>query len=97
MSATPLLEIKRVSHWIAGQPSAATSGRSGAIANPATGAAIAEVGFASAEDVDHAVAVAKDAAVEWRSTPLSKRAEVMFRLRSLIVEHRDSLAAIISL
>ena len=51
------------------------------ITNPATGAVIAEVGFASVEDVDRAVAAAKAAAIEWRATPLSRRAEAMFRLR----------------
>jgi malonate-semialdehyde dehydrogenase (acetylating)/methylmalonate-semialdehyde dehydrogenase len=85
-----------VSHWINGQPYAATSGRKGAVANPATGEVIAEVGFASIEDVDRAVAASKIAAVDWRSTPLSRRAEVMFRLRELILQNRTRLAEIIS-
>jgi malonate-semialdehyde dehydrogenase (acetylating) / methylmalonate-semialdehyde dehydrogenase len=34
--------------------------------------------------------------VEWRTAPLSRRAEVLFRLRALLVEHREKLAAIIS-
>jgi malonate-semialdehyde dehydrogenase (acetylating)/methylmalonate-semialdehyde dehydrogenase len=97
MSATEVLAATTVHHWIYGKSVAATSGRSGAITNPATGAVIAEVGFASVTDVDAAVATAKAAAVEWRATPLSRRAEVMFRLRSLIVENRNRLAEIISL
>jgi len=97
MSATEILAAAAVNHWMEGKPVAATSGRTGAITNPATGTVIAEVGFASVEDVDRAVAAAKAAAVEWRATPLSKRAEVMFRLRGLIVEHRQRLAEIISL
>jgi hypothetical protein len=51
-TATPAI----VSHWINGKPEAATSGRSGIVANPATGQTIAEVGFASVADVDRAVA-----------------------------------------
>jgi len=43
------------------------------------------------------VASAKAAAVEWRATPLSRRAEIMFRLRNLILENRTKLAEIISL
>jgi len=97
MSATEILAATAVNHWIEGKPVAATSGRTGVVTNPATGAVIAEVGFASVEDVDRAVATAKAAAVEWRATPLSKRAEVMFRLRGLIAEHRQRLAEIISL
>jgi malonate-semialdehyde dehydrogenase (acetylating)/methylmalonate-semialdehyde dehydrogenase len=97
MSATNTLTATTVSHWINGRPVAATSGRTGALTNPATGEIIAEVGFASAEDVNRAVAAAKAAFFEWRSTPLSRRAEVMFRLRDLIAQNRDRLAGIISL
>ena len=60
-------------------------GASGAVMNPATGEQIAEVGFASAADVDRAVAAAKAAAHDWRATPLSRRAEILFRFRDLIV------------
>jgi len=97
MSATQTLAGAAVNHWIDGKQVVATSGRSGVITNPATGGVIAEVGFASIEDVDRAVASARAAALEWRTTPLSRRAEVMFRLRGLIVEHRQRLAEIISL
>jgi malonate-semialdehyde dehydrogenase (acetylating)/methylmalonate-semialdehyde dehydrogenase len=96
MGTTETLAVAEVTHWIGGKQVAATSGRNGVVRNPATGIVIAEVGFASPEDVDRAVTAAKAASVEWRATPLSKRAEVMFRLRGLIVEHRDQLAEIIS-
>ena len=97
MSAIETLTPAAVSHWINGQADAATSGRKGAVNNPATGEVIAEVGFAAIDDVDRAVASAKAAAAGWRSTPLSRRAEVMFRLRELIVQNRTRLAEIISL
>jgi malonate-semialdehyde dehydrogenase (acetylating)/methylmalonate-semialdehyde dehydrogenase len=96
MSILETLAPATVSHWINGEAYAATSGRKGAVANPATGDVIAEVGFASIEDVDRAVAAAKTAAADWRSTPLSRRAEVMFHLRDLIVRNRSRLAEIIS-
>jgi len=86
-----------VSHWVDGKELIGQPGRSGMITNPATGGIIAEVCFASADEVDQAVAVAKAASVEWRATPLSRRAEVMFKLRQLIVDNRQRLAEIISL
>jgi malonate-semialdehyde dehydrogenase (acetylating)/methylmalonate-semialdehyde dehydrogenase len=95
MSAIETL-IPEVSHWINGKADAATSGRKGAVYNPAAGEVIAEVGFASVEDVDRAVAAANAAAADWRATPLSRRAEVMFHLRELIVRNRSKLAEIIS-
>lgn len=97
MGASDTLTPTAVSHWINGKPDAATSGRSAAVTNPATGETIAEVGFACIEDVDRAVDAAKAASVEWRSTPLSRRAEVMFSFRDLIVKNRNRLAEIISL
>jgi malonate-semialdehyde dehydrogenase (acetylating)/methylmalonate-semialdehyde dehydrogenase len=97
MSASDTLTPAAVSHWINGKPDAATSGRSAVVTDPATGEVIAEVGFAGVEDVDRAVAAAKAAGAEWRSTPLSRRAEVMFSFRDLIVKNRNRLAEIISL
>ena len=96
MSATQTPIAATVSHWINGMLVHATSGRSSEVTNPATGEVIAEVGFASIEEVNSAVAAAKAAFAEWRATPLSRRAEVMFRLRSLIVENKQQLAEIIS-
>src|SRR5580658_10308441 len=97
MSAAETLTPSAVPHWVNGKAQPASSGRSGSVMNPATGEVIAEVGFASREDVDRAVAAAKAAAIEWRSTPLSRRAEVLFRLRELIVQNRDKLATINSM
>lgn len=97
MSTSEIVAPIEVSHWINGQPVPATSGRKGSVMNPATGETIAEVGFANAADVDCAVASAKAACFDWRATPLSRRAEVMFNLRDLILKNRARLAEIISL
>ena len=96
MNTAETLTTTTVSHWINGKPVAATSGRSGAVMNPATGEMIAEVGFAGVDDVDCAVAAAKAAFYEWRATPLSRRAEVIFRLRELISQHRQRIAEILT-
>src|SRR5450631_526342 len=92
MSATETLAVTTVHNWIGGKQEAATSGRHGNVNNPATGEVIAEVGFGSAVDVDRAVAAAKAAQHEWRSVPLSGRAEVIFKLRELIVQNRTRIA-----
>jgi malonate-semialdehyde dehydrogenase (acetylating) / methylmalonate-semialdehyde dehydrogenase len=83
----------RVSHWINGAPSAGTSGRSGNIFDPATGAVARQVDFASVEDVDRAVAAATAAFPAWRATSLSKRTEILFRIRNLVDTHRREIAA----
>ena len=86
--------IERVHHWVAGKVVPGTSGRSGPVYDPATGAIRREVDFASVEEVDAAVAAAKAAFPAWRATSLSKRTEIMFRIRNLVDEHRRELAAL---
>jgi len=92
MSAAETMAVTTVHNWIGGKQEASTSGRHGIVNNPATGEMIAEVGFAGAADVDGAVAAAKAAQHEWRSVPLSGRAEVLFKLRELIVQNRARIA-----
>lgn len=83
----------RVSHWIGGQTVVGTSGREGPVYDPATGAITKYVDFASASELGAAVAEAKAAFPAWRSTSLSKRTDIMFRIRNLVEQHRHELAA----
>jgi malonate-semialdehyde dehydrogenase (acetylating)/methylmalonate-semialdehyde dehydrogenase len=54
------------------------------------------VGFASPAEVDHAVGIAKQAFVEWRASALSRRAEVMFKLRELVDANRRKIAEMLT-
>ena len=64
--------------------------------NPGTGQQIGAVNLASVAEVDEAVAVAKEAFAEWRKSSLSRRTEILFKLRNLIDANRERLATIIS-
>jgi malonate-semialdehyde dehydrogenase (acetylating) / methylmalonate-semialdehyde dehydrogenase len=86
-------ELERVNHWINGARVAGTSGRSGPIYNPATGELAREVDFASAEEVDAAVRAAREAYPAWRATSISKRTDIMFRIRNLVDQHREEVSA----
>jgi len=88
--------MNRISHWVDGKVVEGTSGRSGIVWNPATGEQQASVDFASAAELDHAVAVAKAAFPMWRSTNLSRRAEVMFHMRELVSANRKEIASLLS-
>ena len=83
----------RVSHWIGGHLVAGTSGREGPVYDPATGQLTRHVDFASVEEVGAAVAAAKSAFPAWRSMSLSKRTEIMFKIRNLVDQRRHELAA----
>ncbi len=89
-------DTPRVSHWIGSAIVPSTSGRSGAVYDPATGREVRRVDFASVAEVDQAVAAAKAAYPAWRATSISKRTEIMFRIRNLVDARRSELAALLT-
>jgi malonate-semialdehyde dehydrogenase (acetylating)/methylmalonate-semialdehyde dehydrogenase len=89
-------EMGRISHWINGRIVEGTSGRHGAVYNPATGRQEKRVDFASVEEVDAAVAAAAAAFPAWRATSISKRTEIMFRVRNLVDQHRKEIAGFLT-
>ncbi len=87
---------RRIGHWIAGRPTAGESGRVAAVYDPAKGVQTGEVALASAAEVDEVVASAVRASDEWRSSSLTRRASLLFRLRELLDASRDELAAAVT-
>jgi malonate-semialdehyde dehydrogenase (acetylating)/methylmalonate-semialdehyde dehydrogenase len=88
--------MRTIDHWIDGKVVPGASGRTAKVWNPALGEQQAEVALASTDEVDAAVAAAKAALPKWRATGLSRRAEVMFRMRELVDANRKEIAAIVS-
>ena len=64
--------------------------------DPATGRQARWVDFASVDEVDRAVQAAADAFPAWRATSLSKRTDILFRIRNLVDHHRRELAALLT-
>jgi malonate-semialdehyde dehydrogenase (acetylating)/methylmalonate-semialdehyde dehydrogenase len=89
-------DVERITHWIGGRRAPGTSGRSGAVYNPATGKQSGEVDFASAEEVDAAVQAAKKAFPVWRALSIARRAELFFRIRELLHDRREEMARILT-
>jgi malonate-semialdehyde dehydrogenase (acetylating) / methylmalonate-semialdehyde dehydrogenase len=92
----PAAELGHISHWINGRLVEGTSGRTGPVYDPATGRQAKEVDFASVEEVDAAVRAAAEAFPAWRATSLSKRTEIMFRIRNLVDQRRKEIAALLT-
>jgi malonate-semialdehyde dehydrogenase (acetylating) / methylmalonate-semialdehyde dehydrogenase len=90
------MDMDRISHFIAGKFVPGESGRRGPVFNPATGQQTHEVDFASVEEIDAAVDAGAEAFPAWRATPLSKRADIMFRIRALLDERRTDIASVIT-
>jgi malonate-semialdehyde dehydrogenase (acetylating)/methylmalonate-semialdehyde dehydrogenase len=88
--------VERISHWIGGKVVPGESGRTGPVYNPATGEQTHEVDFATTEEMDAAVATAAEAFPAWRATSLSKRADILFRIRELLEQRKPELARILT-
>ncbi|NJK43026.1 MAG: aldehyde dehydrogenase family protein, partial [Pleurocapsa sp. SU_196_0] len=79
-----MVDLKRISHWVGGKVVTGRSGRTSKVYNPATGDHTADVDLASVEEIDAVIQTAAQAFPAWRATPLSRRAEIMFKFRELI-------------
>ncbi len=88
--------MRTINHIIAGETVVSSSGRTSPVYNPATGEVTAEVGLASVEEVDSAVAAAAAAFPEWSATSIARRTAVMYRFRDLVDRRRDDLAALLT-
>ena len=86
--------MKVVGHFLNGE-TCTPKGRMQDVYNPATGEAEKLVLLASKATVNDAIVSAQNAFVEWRNTPVSKRARVMFKFKSLLEEHADEIIALI--
>ncbi len=97
----PAREFISQSHplLIGSERPAAADGRTFATIDPSTGRKIAEVAHAGAEDVERAVAVAREAFAEgpWSTMPASGRERLMLALAAAIEDHAEEVAQIESL
>ena len=59
--------------------------------DPSTGEMIARVPCCTREEREGAIAAAKAAYTAWSATPVRKRAQLMLKLRELIVRDMDAL------
>ncbi|RMX08792.1 CoA-acylating methylmalonate-semialdehyde dehydrogenase [Corticibacter populi] len=66
------------------------------VINPATQQVLARVPFATAQEVDAAVASAQTAFRAWRRTPIGTRARIFLKYQQLIRENMAELAATLS-
>src|SRR6266513_1768679 len=84
--------VSSYKNFVGGEWMDSASGETMEVVNPATGEAIAEVPRGTSEDVDRAVAAAKEALPEWLETTPGERAELLLKLADLIDEHAEELA-----
>ena len=91
IASEPALQI--VSFYVNGRWTNAEGRPVLPITNPATGAHIAQVAYASAPDVDRTVELAHAAFLKWREVPVVERVQPLYRYKALLEKHANDLAA----
>lgn len=87
---------KALMNFIGGQWVKSNTESYESVPNPATGELLAEVPISTSEDLEKAVASAKEAFQSWKKTPVPQRARILFKYQQLLVDHWDELATIIT-
>ncbi len=91
------LTTTKVRNFIGGQWVAPTSEAGLELINPATGDPLGRAPAGSGAEVDDAVHAAHAAFPAWRATPAADRVQFLFKLKSLLEQHLDELAALITI
>ena len=94
---TQVLERVPTGVFIGGQWRDATGGGTFAVEDPATQETLTEVADGQPEDATAALDAAVEAAPGWAATPPRERGEILRRAWSLLVEHTDELALLMTL
>jgi malonate-semialdehyde dehydrogenase (acetylating)/methylmalonate-semialdehyde dehydrogenase len=92
MLPEPQAEYGTLKNYVGGKWVESASGVLRDVVNPATGEVIARVPDSSRAEVDEAVAIAREAFLEWRHTSAVKRTRPFFHLKHLLEENKESLA-----
>jgi malonate-semialdehyde dehydrogenase (acetylating)/methylmalonate-semialdehyde dehydrogenase len=87
---------KRLKYLVAGEWKDSESGVYYEITNSSTGEVMAEAPRCTAEEVDGAVEAAAAAFPGWRDTPITKRVQVMFRLKGLLEDNLHDLSMLLA-
>ena len=66
------------------------------VVNPATQEILAQVPFATDDEINAAIGSAKAAYKSWRNTPIAARARIMLKLQALVREHMTRIAHTLS-
>ncbi len=82
---------KKLKYGVAGQWKESKTTKYMPCYDPSTGAVIALAPQCTAEEVEEAIQAAVAAFPAWRDTPVSKRVQVLFKMKALLDEHLDEL------
>ncbi|MHC4917764.1 MAG: CoA-acylating methylmalonate-semialdehyde dehydrogenase, partial [Planctomycetota bacterium] len=87
---------EKLKYFAGGKWKDTTSGNYMPITNSSTGEVMAETPKCTAEEVNSAVEAAAAAFPEWRDTPITKRVQIMFKMKELLERDLHDLAVLLA-
>ncbi len=88
--------LTKVSNYINGEWQASNASEWQEVANPATGEILARAPLSDPTEVTRAIDAAIAAFPGWRRTPPEDRIQPLFKLKTLLEDHQDELARVIT-
>jgi malonate-semialdehyde dehydrogenase (acetylating) / methylmalonate-semialdehyde dehydrogenase len=90
------VEPKQLKYWVGGEWKTSKTDHYMDCYDPSIGEVVARTPQCTAEEVRAAIAAAKAAFPAWADTPPSKRAQVLFRMKSILDRHVDELTRLVA-
>src|SRR2546422_5367564 len=96
MSTTITTEVRTLRFYVNGRWEPGSGRDLCPVVNPATGEWIAQVPYATPEEIDRTARAAHEAFLKWREVPVVDRVQVFYRYKDLLERHADEVARILS-
>lgn len=90
------MTVKRLKYSVNGEWKESVTSKFMPITDSNTGKVIAEAPCCTVEEVNNAVAAAKAAFPAWSGTPVSARAQLMFKYKTVLDRHLEELALLVA-
>lgn len=90
------VELTTAKNWIGGAWQDSASGETLPVLNPRHGKPMGAVVLSNGRDVQAAVEAARPAQKEWATLPVKERAQVLFKLKTLMEQHLQELSWLVS-
>ena len=90
------IKVKALDYYVNGRWEPSSSRDVHFVVNPSTGELLAQVPYATTEEIDQVVESAHEAFLQWREVPVVERVQVFYRYKTLLDKHQDELAQILS-
>ncbi|KKM10814.1 methylmalonate-semialdehyde dehydrogenase [Clostridiales bacterium PH28_bin88] len=91
-----MTQLKRLKFCVSNEWKDTKSGTYMPVTDSSTGEVMAEAPCCTVEEVEEAIAAAKNAFPAWSQKPVQQRAELMFKFKYLLDEHLEELATLVA-